>query len=121
MALTPIPILLRRSHSSQPKHAVPITFLWVYLPGMVTIDHASQPELPIAQRITCRRCKGAGTVYFGRVPVEVIGGKLIRCPECNGVGTLDLAEQLFRYVTVSHYKNRRAKRPESLVQQLNLT
>jgi hypothetical protein len=121
MALTPIPILLRRSHSSQPKRAVPITFLWVYLPGMATIDHASQPELPIAQRITCRRCKGAGTVYFARVPVEVIGGKRIRCPECNGVGTLDLAEQLFRYVTVSHDKKRRAKRPESWVQQLDLT
>jgi hypothetical protein len=90
--------------------AVPKTLPWVYLPGMATIGHASQPELPIAQRITCRRCKGAGTVYYARISAEVIGGKRIGCPECNGVGTLDLADQLFRYVTVSHDKKRRAKR-----------
>jgi DnaJ-class molecular chaperone len=84
-----------------------MAFLWVYLRRMVTIDHASQPELPIAQRISCRRCKGAGTVYFARSQAEVIGGKRIPCPECNGVGTLDLAEQLFRYVVASGNKKRR--------------
>jgi late competence protein required for DNA uptake (superfamily II DNA/RNA helicase) len=88
---------------------------------MATIDHASQLELPIAQRITCRRCKGAGTVYYARIPAEIIGGKRIICPECNGTGKLDLADQLFRYVTVFHDKKRRAKWRRSLGQQLDLT
>jgi hypothetical protein len=87
-----------------------MTFLWVYLQRMATIDHPSQPELPIAQRITCRRCKGVGTVYYIRTEAEVVGGKRIGCPECKGFGTLDLANQLFRYDIVSHDKKRRAKR-----------
>jgi len=87
-----------------------MTFLWVYLPRMATIDHESQPELPIGQRITCRRCKGAGTVYYVRTAAEVVGGKRIGCPECKGIGTLDLADQLFRYVPVSHDRKRRGKR-----------
>src|ERR1700722_18936020 len=49
---------------SQHERTVPMTFLWVYLQRMATIDHPSQPELPIAQRITCRRCKGVGTGLF---------------------------------------------------------
>jgi DnaJ-class molecular chaperone len=98
-----------------------MTFLWVYLPRMAIIQHASQPELPIAQRITCRRCKGMGTVYYIRTSAEVIGGKRIGCPECKGFGTLDLADQLFRCVTVSHDKKRRAKRPKSSGIQLELT
>jgi DnaJ-class molecular chaperone len=98
-----------------------MTFLWVYLPRMATIDHESQPELQIAQRIACRRCKGAGTVYYARIPAEVIGGKRINCPECNGTGKLDLADQLFRYVAVSHDRKRRAKRRESVGLQLELT
>jgi DnaJ-class molecular chaperone len=88
---------------------------------MATIDHASQLELPIAQRITCRRCKGAGTVYYARIPAEIIGGKRIICPECNGTGKLDLADQLFRYVAVSHDKMRRTKGPKSWGQQIELT
>jgi|ERR1700722_20224476 hypothetical protein len=98
-----------------------MTFLWVYLPGMAIIDHASQPELPIAQQITCQRCKGTGTVYYVRTAAEVIGGKRIGCPECKGFGKLDLADQLFRYVTGSHDRKRRAKRRKSLAQQLELT
>jgi DnaJ-class molecular chaperone len=96
-------------------------FLKVYSPGMAKIDHASQPELPIVQRITCRRCKGSGTVYYARMPAEVVGGKRIICPECNGVGKLDLADQLFRYGTASHDKKRRAKRRKALDHQLELT
>jgi hypothetical protein len=97
-----------------------MTFLWVYLPRMATIDHVRQPELPIAQRITCRRCKGAGTVYYARIPAEVIGGKRILCPECNGAGKLDLADQLFRYVIVSHNKIRPQKRRKPQGQQFEL-
>jgi hypothetical protein len=88
---------------------------------MATIDHASQPELPIGQRITCRRCKGVGTVYYVRTAAEVIGGKRIGCPECKGLGTLDLADQLFRYVTVSHDKKPRAKPRKSSGLQFALT
>jgi hypothetical protein len=98
-----------------------MVFQWVYSPAMATIDHASQPELPIAQRITCRRCKGVGTVYYVRTSAEVIGGKRIGCPECKGFGKLDLADQLFRYVAVSHHKKRCRKRPKSFAQQLELT
>jgi DnaJ-class molecular chaperone len=98
-----------------------MAFLWDYPPGMSTIDHKSQPELPIAQRIACRRCKGAGAVYYARIPAEVIGGKRIICPECKGAGKLDLADQLFRYVTASHDKKRRTKGRKSSGQQLELT
>ena len=60
-----------------------MTFLWIYCPDMAKIDHASQPELPIAQQISCRRCKGVGTVYYARMRAEIIGGKRITCPECK--------------------------------------
>jgi hypothetical protein len=98
-----------------------MTFLWVYLPDMSKIDNTGQPELPIVQRIACRRCKGSGAVYYARVPAEVVGGKRIGCPECNGTGKLDLADQLFRYVVASDNKTRRAKRRKSLGLQLELT
>jgi hypothetical protein len=102
------------------ERAVPMTFLWVYLPGMATIDHVGQPELPIGQRIACRRCKGSGAVYYARIPAEIIGGKRIQCPECDGVGSLDLADQLFRYDVVSREKKRRINRRKSAGQQLEL-
>jgi hypothetical protein len=38
----------------------------------------------------------------------------------NGVGKLDLAEQLFRCDIVSHEKKRRAKRRKAMGQQLEL-
>jgi hypothetical protein len=97
-----------------------MTFLWVYLPGMATIDHVGQPELPIGQRIACRRCKGSGAVYYARIPAEIIGGKRIQCPECDGVGSLDLADQLFRYDPASREKKRRINRRKSVGQQLEL-
>jgi hypothetical protein len=100
---------------------VPMTFLWVYRQGMTTIDHVGQPELPIGQRIACRRCKGSGAVYYARIPAEIIGGKRIQCPECGGVGRLDLANQLFRYDIVSREKKRRVNRRKSAGQQLELT
>jgi hypothetical protein len=87
-----------------------MTFLWVYPPGMGTIHHSDQPELPIVQQITCRRCRGAGEVYHARFPADVVGGKRIRCPECAGAGKLDLAEQLFRFDIVTHRKKPRGTR-----------
>jgi len=80
---------------------------------MGTIDHPDQPELPIVQQITCRRCRGAGEVYYARFPADVVGGKRIGCPECGGAGKLDLAGQLFRYDIAPHYKKPRGKRPKS--------
>jgi DnaJ-class molecular chaperone len=97
-----------------------MTFLRIYCPSMAKIDHASQPELPIAQQITCRRCNGVGTVYYARMRAEIIGGKRVTCPECNGTGGLDLAEQLFRYVTVSHDKKRPRKRRRQLNHSVEL-
>jgi hypothetical protein len=97
-----------------------MTFLRIYCLDMAKIDHASQPELPIAQQITCRRCKGVGTVYYARMPAEIIGGKRIACPECNGTGKLDLAEQLFRYVIASHDKKRPRKRRGQLSHSVEL-
>jgi hypothetical protein len=90
--------------------AVPTTFLWVYPPSMGTIHHSDQPELPIVQQITCRRCRGAGEVYYARFPADVVGGKRIGCSECGGAGKLDLAEQLFRCDIVPVYKKPRGKR-----------
>jgi hypothetical protein len=95
-----------------------MTFLWVYLPGMATIDQMGQRELPIGQRIACRRCKGSGAVYYARIPAEIVGGKRIQCPECRGVGSLDLADQLFRYDIVYREKKRRVNRRKSVGQQL---
>ena len=109
-----------RSTHGDDERAVPMTFLWVYLPGMATIDHLGQPELPIGQRIACRRCKGSGAVYYARISAEIIGGKRIQCPECGGIGSLDLADQLFRYDIVSHEKKRRVNRRKSAGQQLEL-
>ena len=99
----------------KPLGAVPMTFLWVYSSGMGTIHHPDQPELPIVQQITCRRCRGVGEVYYARIRADVVGGKRIRCPECGGVGKLDLAEQLFRYDVASQYKKSRGKRSKSSV------
>jgi len=81
---------------------------------MAKNDHTGQPELPIVQRIVCRRCKGSGAVYYARIPAEVVGGKRISCPECNGTGKLDLADQLFRYDLVSHNKKRLRKRRDQI-------
>jgi hypothetical protein len=79
-------------------------------PGMGTIHHPDQPELPIVQQIICRRCRGAGEVYYARVPADVVGGKRIGCPECGGAGKLDLAGQLFRYDIAASCRLR-SKRP----------
>jgi DnaJ-class molecular chaperone len=62
---------------------------------MGAIHHPDQPELPIVQQITCRRCRGVGQIYYVRIPADVVGGKRIKCPECAGLGRLDLAGQLF--------------------------
>ena len=88
---------------------------------MGTIHHPDQPELPIVQQITCRRCRGAGEVYYARLPADVVGGKRIGCPECGGAGKLDLAGQLFRYDIAPHYKKPRGKRPKSSDQARGFT
>jgi DnaJ-class molecular chaperone len=40
----------------------------------------------MTEPLTCRRCDGAGDVYYIRTPAPVIGGRRITCPECNGLG-----------------------------------
>jgi hypothetical protein len=82
---------------------------------MTAIDHMSQQELPFVQRITCRRCKGTGRVYYARIPADIVGGKRISCPECEGVGKLNLAEQLFRCDIVSRNKKQRGARRSGAV------
>jgi len=47
---------------------------------MGTIHHPDQPELPIVQQITCRRCRGAGEVYYARLPADVVGGSASDAP-----------------------------------------
>jgi hypothetical protein len=64
---------------------------------MGAIHHPDQPELPIVQQIICRRCRGVGHVYYARLPGDIVGGKRIGCPECAGLGWLDLAGQLFHH------------------------
>jgi hypothetical protein len=39
---------------------------------MATIQDHGQVELPIAQKIICRRCSGAGEVYYARTGAEVM-------------------------------------------------
>jgi hypothetical protein len=63
--------------------------------AMATIQDHAQLELPLAQKILCRRCSGAGEVYYARTGAEVVGGKRIKCPECDGHGEIDLTAQLF--------------------------
>ncbi len=60
---------------------------------MAKIDHANQPELPIAQRITCRRCKGVGTVYYIRTLAKVVGesGLAARSAKDSEVSTLRIS------------------------------
>ena len=75
---------------------VPRTFSEVYNAArMATIQDHGQLELPIAQKIICRRCGGTGEVYYARTGAEVVGGKRIECPECDGCGEIDLTAQLF--------------------------
>ena len=75
---------------------------------MATIRDLGQIELPIAQKIVCRRCRGAGDVYYARTGADVVGGKRVECPECEGRGKIDLAAQLFCFdPLVSRSKKRR--------------
>jgi len=43
-------------------------------------------------KATCPRCRGAGDAYHRAAPprVEVIGGKRIRCPTCDGRGKVEI-------------------------------
>jgi hypothetical protein len=77
------------------------------MPAMATIQDHGQLELPIAQKIICRRCGGAGQVYYARTGAEVVGGKRIECPECEGRGEIDLAAQLFGLDLVLRSRKRR--------------
>jgi hypothetical protein len=97
----------RQQQSSDPSEDVPKTFWWVYMQVMATIQDLCQLELPIAQKMICRRCCGAGEVYYARTGADVVGGKRIECPECDGRGEIDLAVQLFRFDPVSRPKKRR--------------
>jgi hypothetical protein len=86
---------------------VPSPFFEAYMPVMATIQDHGQLELPIAQKIACRRCSGAGEVYYARTGAEVVGGKRIECPECDGRGEIDLTAQLFGLDLVLRSRKRR--------------
>jgi hypothetical protein len=73
---------------------------------MTIIRDPDQAELPIAEKIVCRRCRGIGTVYYVRTGAPVVGGKRIACIECDGRGCISLTGQLFRYDVASYYRNR---------------
>jgi hypothetical protein len=78
------------------------------MPVMAIIQDLGQLELPIAQKIICRRCRGTGEVYYARTGADVVGGKRIECPECDGRGEIDLAVQLFRFDPMN-YRHRKGR------------
>lgn len=45
-----------------------------------------QPPLPLTPTVPCKRCDGAGDVYYLPGRASVIGGKRIPCPDCGGTG-----------------------------------
>lgn len=45
-----------------------------------------QRVLALTPPVPCRRCGGAGDVYYLANRPEVIGGKRVICPECRGSG-----------------------------------
>lgn len=52
-----------------------------------------QPPLPLTPSEPCQRCRGAEDVYYLPGRADVVGGKRIVCPECNGTRQVGALEQ----------------------------